>query len=330
MPTPTCWDGKFKWSMIKSIGENINDQLFSGESLVSVNCRFILKMKTNGNLVLNGLVGKYIDPFGKDDNGNFIHDKNKMRIYTGWETNTTLGDNSGESISVAQLKDGALMVEEHEFFGVPEFDPIELWKSDEYIIENLEKNDEHVDENELILQLSDNGCVTLNQYFGSTITDHLTPIWFVCAQLEKDRNDNDNKDYIDEISTTIAATSMLTTEIPQKDNNDGDMLGLGLYDNNNDKIQLLAIWNVIISCLLVVLVLGCLYICIKRLYENYKIADPQVGAFRSNEFGEHNYEITGKHHDDDVDHEVDKAIELWSMENTNVTATGQETGNLGL
>eukprot|EP01084_Bolivina_argentea_P077417 140423_1 len=181
-----------------------NDILLSGESLVSVNCRFILTMKENGNLVLNGLVGRYIDPYGKDDDGNFIYDENKMRMYIGWETNTTIDDNSDESISVAQLQYGALMVQEHEFYGVPQFEPIELWKSD---------NEYAVDENELILQLSDNGCLTLHKYYGSTNIDHLTPIWVVCAQLEKDRNgnNNNNNNNNNELSTTIATTLMLTT-----------------------------------------------------------------------------------------------------------------------
>eukprot|EP01084_Bolivina_argentea_P004079 7726_1 len=132
-------------------------------------------MNENGNLILNGLVGKYENPFEKDENGVFTNNKNKMRLYNGWQTNTTIENNSGESTSIMMLKDGTLIIEEHEFIGVPEFEPIELWKSGESI-----------EENELILELTDNGCLTLNEYYGSPNTDHLIPFWFVCAQLEKD------------------------------------------------------------------------------------------------------------------------------------------------
>eukprot|EP01084_Bolivina_argentea_P190349 327142_1 len=87
-PTPTCHHAKYKQKMIKSTLLNINNVLYGGESFVSVNCRFLLTMNRNGNLLLSGIVGKYQDPFEKDELGKYTNNQNPMIFYNGWKANT--------------------------------------------------------------------------------------------------------------------------------------------------------------------------------------------------------------------------------------------------
>ena len=120
---------------------NRNDILWGGESLVSNNCRFLLTLERNGNLVLNGLVGRFIDPFGKDAFGRYIYDipfeterekatkLNYDRWYNGWETNTIKANNSAESVVSLVFRKNGLAIEEHPYKNMPGFEPIPLWSS---------------------------------------------------------------------------------------------------------------------------------------------------------------------------------------------------------
>ena len=46
--------------MVSSIKQNRNDFLWGGESFVSDNCRYLLAMRKDGNLVLESIREQYI------------------------------------------------------------------------------------------------------------------------------------------------------------------------------------------------------------------------------------------------------------------------------
>eukprot|EP01084_Bolivina_argentea_P101371 181763_1 len=229
-----------------------------------------------------------------------------MKMYTGWETNTTIKDNSNEAIAIMTLRDGVIIVEEHLYYPiVPKFDPILLWQSDKYINEN---------ENELILQLSDNGCLVLYKYYGSTNVENQTPLWFECAVLEKDREVHTKNDITTTMETTVLKNETMITTVSG--------FGLNILGNDNkNNIKLLTTWNIIISIILILLLLMCLHYCINKIYDNYTSTNIAIESkhniIKSNQFGGEDLWPENDENDD----EMDNAIELWNMEqNYGITA----------
>eukprot|EP01084_Bolivina_argentea_P286510 491500_1 len=247
-PTPKCHNAKYQGEMIQSNQWNTNDALYGGESLVSPNCRFLLTMEQNGNLILRGLVGKYHDPFEKDEKGDYTNKQIQMTLYVGWETNTTIENFSGEATSRMMLKGGAIIVEELQYLNVPSYEPIELWKSNK-----------DTKQNELMLELIDDGCLELYRYYGIRNTYAVsTPLWSVCADLSSGNNNN-----IVDASLTTTTISNITT-LTMNEGAEHELQN----DTNKNKTQLFVIWNAIISILLTAIVLGFLYFCVKRIYND--------------------------------------------------------------
>eukprot|EP01084_Bolivina_argentea_P015466 28940_1 len=105
MPTPTCHCAKFKGEMIVSSNMNRNDILWGGESFVSDNCKYLLTLQHNGNIILKYLVNEFINPFEKNENGNYIrniNDRCGQKINGNgwqivWNISILIANHSGES-----------------------------------------------------------------------------------------------------------------------------------------------------------------------------------------------------------------------------------------
>eukprot|EP01083_Nonionella_stella_P136431 415170_1 len=164
--------------MSYSLRTGRDDVLCGGESLVSANCRFLLTMKKNGNLMIFGTFNK------TDEDASY-------EWVVGWSTGTKMYDYSGESVPKLMLRDGRVQVMEYMYHNVPVFEPRSLWNSSKDIA-NI---------NELTLTLSDTACLTLN---GNTV------LWKVCATFDAATNNVSN---ISDVSTTLMAS---TTDFPER------------------------------------------------------------------------------------------------------------------
>ena len=287
--------------MIKSDKLNRNDVLYGEESLVSPNCRFVLTMERNGNLILRGLVGKYEDPFEKDAFGRYTNNKNEMIFYQGWESNSTVRNLSELATSRLLLKDGTLIVQELQYPNVPSFGPINVWNSNEI----------NTGQNELIFKLTNEGCLELAKYYDSYARS--TPLWSVCAKLSRGIYDIQNSE-----TPLITTTKTITTLFGTTDNNGGNSGDRFESENGIIDTQFLVRWNTIISIALGLLILLFLYFCIKQIYGDSRqahlaMANPGLInsiATVSSMRGE-NLELI---QEENTDIELDKAIELWSRE----------------
>ena len=154
-PAPTigiCRNATYEGNMRKSVLNDIDQILIGGQSLVSDNCKFLLTMKNNGNLILQQVFPSVI---------------------FGWSTNTTVYNFSVKPSTPALiLSDGHMIVNEYRVFGASSIPHIELWRSPD--------NDIYLDESELkelYLILTDDGCLYLRIYNSLPADDAL---WSMC------------------------------------------------------------------------------------------------------------------------------------------------------
>eukprot|EP01083_Nonionella_stella_P037912 103266_1 len=167
-PTNTCNDAKYGGTMSYSNRNDQDDVLRGAESLVSVNCRFLLTMEKNGNLIMYGSSNQTDDEW-----------------VIGWSTHTQIKDYSGESVPEMIFRNGRIQVLEYMYESAPSFIPEVLWNSSK-AIPNID---------ELTLTLTDTACLILN---GNTV------LWKVCATFDAGTTNVSN---ISDLSTTLMAST---------------------------------------------------------------------------------------------------------------------------
>eukprot|EP01083_Nonionella_stella_P283071 963394_1 len=90
-----CQDAKYEGIMSPS------DFLWGGESLISVNCKYLLTMRKNGDLMM------------------CINETHSNKWSVGWDTGTFIHNYSGESVPKLILADGGMQIMEYMYRNVP-------------------------------------------------------------------------------------------------------------------------------------------------------------------------------------------------------------------
>ena len=152
--------------------KKLDEYLWGGESLVSPNCRFMLLMQENGNLVFDAILGVYQDPYAKG--GGRL---GEMKWYNGWSTDTKISNTSSYAVAKLMFEQKKLKVVEYHYKNVPSIPFIELWSIE-------------VDAHEVILSVTNDGCLVLHKFDIGMAQEVVMSIgdslWSICPKFNVD------------------------------------------------------------------------------------------------------------------------------------------------
>ena len=256
--------------MVSSIKQNRNDFLWGGESFVSDNCRYLLTMRKDGNLVLEGITERYIYPGTRRLLANYTW-------YNGWQTNTKIFNYSGKSIPKLILKNGAFYIIEYMFKGW-EGKTIELWSN----AGNISS-----DTDEMTLSITNIACLSLrdDNLFEMGVDDPI--IWNKCSTLLL-------PDSSDEDSTTTTEQNVVDSSSSSTEEEDEQEQNVVAEDGVDTE----TLWWVWLLVVLLILILFGICFGIKKHYFGIN-RQKWISSTKNDIVGEHK---TAKSYDDDDTH----------------------------